>query len=154
MADKIAKALRSKIMSSVRAKNTRPELLIRSALFKLGFRFRIHSSRLPGCPDIVLPKHRAVILIHGCFWHGHTCKAGKLPSSNKEFWEDKIAKNQERDRKVISALKELGWKILTVWECSLKGRSKKPFDLLIDEIVDWIQNKDRDETIQFEAKFL
>jgi len=132
MADNITKAQRSDIMSGVRAKNTHSELIIRSALFKLGFRYRIHSKQLSGCPDIVLPKYHAVIFVQGCFWNGHACKTGKLPTTNKRFWELKISKNQERDRVVTKKLNELGWKILTFWECSLKGSRKRPFNTLVD----------------------
>lgn len=148
MSDKLTKALRSELMSKIRAKNTHPELLVRSALFRLGFRFRIHSKKLPGSPDIVLPKYKAVIFIHGCFWHGHNCKSGKLPATNKEFWEPKIAKNQARDRLVLKELKEQGWKILTIWECSLKGSRKKPFDVLMREITNWLKRENDNKNLQ------
>lgn len=148
MVDRITKARRSEIMSNVRAKNTEPELLIRSALFKLGFRYRIHSKKLPGCPDIVLPKYRAVIFVHGCFWHGHACRAGKLPSTNTEFWKLKISKNQERDRIISHKLNALGWKILYVWECSLKGSQRKLFDLLVLKITHWIKKEESNKDIQ------
>lgn len=150
MTDRITRAQRSEIMSTVRAKNTHPELLIRSALFKMGFRYRIHSKKLPGCPDIVLPKYRAIIFVHGCFWHGHSCKAGKLPSTNSEFWKQKISKNQERDRIISHKLNELGWKILTVWECSLKGSQKKFFNQLILKITDWIETGKSNKDIQLD----
>src|SRR4051812_34123858 len=106
MADKFTKKQRSEIMAKVRSKDTRPELQIRSALFKHGFRFRIHSQSLPGCPDIVLTKYKAVIFVHGCFWHGHTCKGGKLPETNIEFWTSKISGNKERDISIARKLND------------------------------------------------
>ena len=140
MVDKFTEEQRSKMMSRVRSKNTSPELRIRSALFASGFRYRIHLKALPGCPDIVLPKYRAVICVHGCFWHGHSCKAGKLPATNVEFWTTKISKNKERDLSMVSELNHLGWKILIVWECSIKRSRETAFDNVIDRISTWIIN--------------
>ncbi len=106
-------------MRKVKSKNTKPELAFRSALHRKGFRFRIHVADLPGKPDIVLPKFKTVIHIRGCFWHGHHCKAGDLPGSNREYWEKKIERNKERDRNNDISLGNLGWRVLVVWECEI-----------------------------------
>lgn len=111
---------RSRNMRAIRNKDTKPELLIRKALHTRGFRYRLGGAGLPGHPDIVLPKYRTAIFIHGCFWHGHNCKYFKLPATRTEFWAGKIRSNQERDQRSTSLLVEQGWSVLTVWECSLK----------------------------------
>jgi DNA mismatch endonuclease, patch repair protein len=122
MADKFSRAKRSAIMAKVKSKNTAPEVLVRRLLHGLGFRFRLHRSDIPGTPDIVLPRHRKAILIHGCFWHGHSrCKRAKTPVTNAEFWLSKIAKNKARDRKAKRKLREQGWKVLELWQCQLKS---------------------------------
>lgn len=141
MVDKVSKAQRSEMMSKVKSKDTIPEKLVRLALFKRGFRYRIHYDKLPGKPDIVLPKYHAVIFINGCFWHGHDCKAGKLPSSNIEFWKDKIKGNKERDLRTTKNLNSNGFKVLTIWECALKGKNKKKFDVFINETENWILSR-------------
>src|ERR1044071_7234098 len=105
-------------MSKVRSFDTRPELVVRRNLHSLGFRFRLHSKNLPGRPDIVLPRHRSIILIHGCFWHHHSeCGKSKLPTSNAQFWKNKILKNVKRDERNILELRGLGWRVLVIWEC-------------------------------------
>lgn len=108
-------------MSGIRGRNTKPEKLIRSALHRLGFRFRLHSSRIPGRPDLVLPKYRAAVFVHGCFWHGHDCPLFRLPGTRRDFWEAKISRNRERDVEVKQAVLATGWRHLTVWECALRG---------------------------------
>ena len=111
---------RSKCMSHNRAKNTGPELKLRLALWRLGFRYRVNDKRLPGSPDIVLPKYRTVIFVHGCFWHGHKgCKFYTIPKTNTEFWTAKVARNQERDQEVWRQLEAKGWFVVIVWECEL-----------------------------------
>lgn len=113
---------RSEIMSKVRSSDTKPEVAVRRVLHSLGFRFRLHSKALPGKPDIVLPKHRSVVFVHGCFWHHHEgCGKSKLPVTNAEFWQTKIAENVSRDMKTIRALKRLGWRVLVIWECETKS---------------------------------
>ncbi|MAF97000.1 MAG: very short patch repair endonuclease [Micavibrio sp.] len=119
MADRISKEQRSRNMAAVKNKNTKPEIKVRSHLHKHGFRFRLHDKNLPGKPDIILKKYKTVIFIHGCFWHGHNCKKGKLPATNTAFWKEKIGKNVNRDKKATQALQEQGWKVLTVWECEI-----------------------------------
>ena len=111
---------RSWIMSRVKNRDTSPEKLVRSLLHGLGFRFRLHHKKLPGHPDIALPKHQKVIFVHGCFWHGHECPRGKRPSSNKDFWNEKIGKNRRRDRQALTDLKEGGWNTLVVWQCETR----------------------------------
>mgnify|MGYP001813680444 FL=1 len=123
MADVVDRKTRSRMMSGIRGKNTRPELLIRKGLHARGFRFRLHDKRLPGKPDLVLPKYSAVIFVHGCFWHGHDCHLFKWPQSRREFWRKKITRNKVKDAESYVSLKKEGWYILTIWECALKGRT-------------------------------
>jgi len=117
------KVKRSSIMSSVKQKDTKQEILVRKYLFSKGFRFRKNDKRLPGSPDIVLPKYKVAIFIHGCFWHGHDCRAGHLPSSNIELWESKINRNKERDKSKEELLGQLKWTVIIIWQCELKNRS-------------------------------
>ena len=126
-------------MSKISGTETKPEILVRKYLFGKGFRFRKNDKRLPGRPDIVLPKYKTVIFIHGCFWHGHHCKAGKLPETNKEFWGNKINSNIERDKKNQHKLEKLGWKIIIIWQCKLKN--KKVVTKKLNGIVKKIQNE-------------
>lgn len=122
MADKISREQRSRVMSRVRSFNTRPELLVRSLLHRMGFRFRLHRRDLPGSPDLCLPKYRAAIFVHGCFWHCHSCSHGsKRPASNQQYWSQKLQGNVRRDAAAISALRVRGWKSLVIWECELKS---------------------------------
>ena len=139
MGDIYSKRKRSEIMSKISGTETKPEILVRKYLFSKGFRFRKNDKRLPGRPDIVLPKYKTVVFIHGCFWHGHHCKAGKLPETNKEFWENKINSNIERDKKNQHKLEKLGWKIIIVWQCKLKN--KKVVTKKLKEIEQKIQNE-------------
>lgn len=129
-------------MQAIRGKNTSPELLVRRLLFARGLRFRLHARHLPGVPDIVLPKYRAVIFIHGCFWHGHACPLFVLPQTRRAFWREKITANQQRDRLHADALMQAGWRVLTVWECALKGRLKWDAAELGDRITAWLQCRD------------
>ena len=116
---------RSSIMASIRSKNTKPELLVRSGLHRLGLRFLLHSSKLPGRPDIVLPRHRAVVWVHGCFWHGHgRCRSGEPPASNTRYWLPKIQANRKRNASQIRKLKRLGWRNFVIWECQTESHTK------------------------------
>lgn len=120
MVDNISQEERSITMAKVHSKNTKPEKLLRSLLFKQGFRFRICQKNLPGKPDIVLKKYKSVIFVHGCFWHGHeNCRNARIPKSNVEFWKNKISRNKERFEEVRVLLTKLGWNIIVVWECEL-----------------------------------
>jgi DNA mismatch endonuclease (patch repair protein) len=108
-------------MALVKGKNTKPELLVRALLHRLGYRFRIHRKDLPGRPDIVLPKYKTVLFVHGCFWHQHRgCKKATLPTQNAEFWADKLSKNALRDSKIERQLNDLGWRTIVLWTCELK----------------------------------
>lgn len=117
--DTVDAKTRSGIMSAIRGKDTKPELLLRSLLHRSGLRFRLHAKDLPGKPDIVLPKHRAVIQMHGCFWHGHDCARFKLPKTRKQFWFQKISKNRARDLESTQALLDMGWRVAVIWECAV-----------------------------------
>lgn len=125
MVDFLSPSQRSERMSRIRSKDTSPEVALRRALHALGLRFRVNDKRLPGKPDIVLPKFKTIILVHGCFWHRHAgCKVANTPKSNSEFWQEKFDRNVQRDRRTIDALSALGWTVLVVWECSLGSRQK------------------------------
>lgn len=124
MADVLTPAQRQLNMSRIRSRDTKPEMTIRRGLHAYGFRYRLQDRSLPGRPDLVFPRYRAVIFVHGCFWHGHACQLFKLPRTHREFWEAKIASNRIRDQHVVMTLLEQQWRIATVWECSLKGTSK------------------------------
>ena len=121
MADIFDRQKRREIMQAIRSKDTRPEWLVRRCLHGHGFRYRLHDRRLPGRPDLVLPKYGLVILVQGCFWHGHEpCRIAKLPKSNRDWWEEKIQRNRDRDERTIFLLETLGWKVWTIYECELR----------------------------------
>ena len=141
MADVVDPATRSRMMSGIRGKNTKPELLVRKALHARGFRYRLHCD-LPGKPDICLPKHRAVIFVHGCFWHGHDCHLFKWPSTRPEFWRAKIGRNREVDAAAQAALLAMGWRVATVWECALKGTGKLPLEIVSQNCGSWLLGSD------------
>ena len=131
MADVFTPEKRSQIMSLIRGRDTKPELALRSMLHRLGYRFTVQgpkNRKLPGKPDIVLPKHRTVIFVHGCFWHGHeNCPAFRLPKSRRAFWKAKIHGNKARDLRNENQLRELGWHVVTIWECALRKKSDHPW---------------------------
>jgi DNA mismatch endonuclease, patch repair protein len=138
MADVVTPEKRSQMMAGIRGKNTKPELLIRHGLHRLGYRFRLHDKRLPGHPDLVLRKHNAVIFVHGCFWHGHGCDLFKWPQTREAFWRTKILRNSEVDANSIIAVRGLGWRVAVVWECSLRGKNKMPIPTVIERIDNWL----------------
>lgn len=112
---------RSEIMRAVKGKDTKPEVALRKQLFALGYRYRLNVKGLPGKPDLVFPKYKTALFVHGCFWHGHKCKRGKrVPKTNEAYWTEKIARNKARDKKNTAALEKLGWRVIAVWECELK----------------------------------
>ena len=120
MSDPYSSEERSAIMARVKAANTRPEIAVRRLVHRLGYRFRLHRRDLPGTPDLVLPKYRAVVFVHGCFWHQHCCPRGqRRPASNQEYWGPKLARNVERDVNAKRALERMGWRVLTIWECQV-----------------------------------
>lgn len=130
MADVFDKAERSRIMSRIRGKNTKPEMIVRSLAHRMGYRFRLHRSDLPGKPDLVFPGRRKIIFVHGCFWHMHNCRKGRSkPASNVRFWRDKRQANRERDRKNIQKLRRMGWSVMVVWECRTESPDKLAAEL-------------------------
>ena len=137
MSDTLSQTQRSYNMSRIRGKNTKPEILVRKGLHARGFRFRLHNKKLPGSPDIVLPRYGVAIMVNGCFWHGHKgCRYATKPKTNVEFWETKIARNRHRDEVTNAHLEALGWHVITIWECELKGKSTATsrLDALAEEI--------------------
>lgn len=135
--DVISKEKRSWNMSRIRNKNTKPEMIVRSLLHRMGYRFRLHKKCLPGRPDIVLPKHKTIIFVHGCFWHRHeNCKYAYNPKSRIEFWREKFVENINRDKKVQNELRELGWNVEIIWECETKN-----LDLLENKIISLMNKK-------------
>ncbi|HIE0670182.1 TPA: very short patch repair endonuclease [Acinetobacter nosocomialis] len=138
MIDIVNTSTRSRIMASIKGRDTKPEVLIRKLLHKRGFRFRLHVKELPGKPDVVLKKYKAVIFINGCFWHGHKdCHLFKLPATRTDFWEEKINKNQLNDTKTIKLLLDNDWRVCVVWECSVRG-AKKDLNMVINSISNWL----------------
>lgn len=126
MVDVMTSEQRSRCMAAVKGKDTKPEMIVRKYLFSQGLRFRVQVRKLPGTPDIVLPKYKTAIFVNGCFWHGHEgCKYFRLPKSNVEFWKEKIERNIERDRESMQALLDLGWKLIRVWECELRNKANR-----------------------------
>ncbi len=126
MADVKTPEQRSRNMAAIKGKDTKPEMIVRKYLFSRGLRFRVQVRKLPGTPDIVLPKYKTAIFVNGCFWHGHEgCKYFRLPKSNVEFWKEKIERNIERDRESMQALLDLGWKVVRVWECELRNKANR-----------------------------
>ena len=123
MADNLSKEVRSKNMSHIRSKNTKQEEAVRKYLFSKGLRYRKNVRKLPGCPDIVLPKYKAVIFVHGCFWHMHDCERFVWPASNEEYWHKKLTGNVERDKNNQEMLQDMGWRVLIIWECELKKKN-------------------------------
>jgi len=138
LADIVSSDKRSEMMSGIRGKNTKPELFIRRGLFKRGFRFRVHVSQLPGKPDIVLPRYKAIILVNGCFWHVHGCSLFKWPSSRVDFWRNKLVETRKHDTESLRKLKATGWRILVIWECAIKGKGKWSTDKLLEATEKWI----------------
>lgn len=121
MADNLTDEQRKRNMRAIKSRHTKPEMIVRSIVHRLGFRFRLHDKKLPGKPDIVLPRHKKIILVHGCFWHIHDCKRGNVtPKTNVEYWQNKRLRNAARDQENLEIYKKSGWKVLTVWECETK----------------------------------
>ena len=139
MVDVVDSATRRRMMSGIRGRNTKPEILIRSLLHRHGFRFRLHVSDLPGKPDIVLPRYHAVIFVHGCFWHGHDCPLFKWPSTRPDFWREKIGRNRANDHKAREALLASGWRVGIVWECSLRGVGKN-IEGIAQSLAEWLRS--------------
>ncbi len=146
MADIVDSKTRSRMMSGIRGKNTKAEIEIRKKLFASGFRYRLHDTRLPGKPDIILPRYKAVIFIHGCFWHAHDCKLFKIPSTRRSFWRKKLKGNRKKDEENNRNLIKEGWRILTVWECAFRGAGKKrgkQIEGIVNKTKKWIMSKNK-----------
>ena len=142
MTDIVDSATRSRMMSGIRGKDTKPEIVIRRGLHKSGFRFRLHDKSMPGKPDLVLKKYNAVIFINGCFWHKHECRLFKWPKTRPEFWREKINKNHENDRLALEMLSKLNWRICVIWECSLKGKDKD-IAKVVHKVAKWLTTGNR-----------
>jgi DNA mismatch endonuclease (patch repair protein) len=140
MVDIVPADVRSRMMSGIRAKDTRPELVLRRALHARGFRYRLHDRTVSGTPDLLFPKHCAVLFVHGCFWHLHDCHLFKLPSTRTEFWSEKLARNRDHDISVVRELKEAGWRVGVVWECAFKGRTRLPVDTIANTCATWLKS--------------
>jgi DNA mismatch endonuclease, patch repair protein len=138
MADVVSPEVRSRMMSGIRGKDTRPEMIIRRGLHARGFRYRLHDRRLPGKPDLVFPKYRAVIFVHGCFWHGHNCPFFKWPKTREAFWRKKIEGNVARDRDAIAQLQMSGWRVKLVWECETRKRAPEELE---QKIAFWLSHE-------------
>jgi len=154
MADIVSPAKRSRMMAGIKGKNTKPEIMIRKLLHRHGFRFRLHRKDLPGRPDIVLTKYKAVIFVNGCFWHGHeNCKLFRIPKSRSDFWENKINGNKQRDLEKVEKLR-LDWRVVFIWECAVKGTQKLGNACLIDQIKGFLHSSESFDEIrgtQFDA---
>ena len=148
MTDIVSPKTRSRMMSGIKGKDTLPERLLRTELHKRGFRYRLHYKSLPGKPDLVLPRFKAIILIHGCFWHGHNCHLFKWPGTRPEFWKAKIDSNRVRDQRNLVIYRERGWRTLTVWECSLTGRTKLGTSQVAEIAARWIQFDSQDAEVR------
>ncbi len=139
MPDPLSKEHRSWLMSRIRSEDTKPEWILRCALHRLGFRFRLRDKQIPGRPDLVFPKYGAVIFVHGCFWHRHRrCKLASTPKTNAAFWEEKFARNVARDRRNRADLKKLGWRVLVVWECELLKKTVET----VGKVAEWLREED------------
>ena len=125
-------------MAGIRGKDTKPEMIVRRGLHALGFRYRLHDRGLAGQPDMVLPRHRAVIFVHGCFWHGHDCPLFRWPKAREAFWREKISRNRERDGEAVAKLGQAGWRVLTIWECSIRGPGRIGADSVLLRAAEWI----------------
>lgn len=148
MADIVTPEVRSRMMASIRGKDTKPEIVIRKALYGQGFRYRLHDSRLPGKPDMVFGKRKAVIFVHGCFWHGHDCHLFHWPSSRPDWWRAKIEGNRHRDEMIVQKLVTAGWRVLTLWECALRGKLCYPSEMLAGMVALWLDSGDSNMEIR------
>ena len=148
MPDVVDAITRSRMMSGIRGKDTKMELVIRKSLHARGYRYRLHDRRLPGAPDIVFPSRKAVIFVHGCFWHGHDCHLFKWPTTRAAWWREKIEGNRTRDKIVREQLANLKWRQMRLWECALKGTSRLEPELLLENVVEWLEGNDPDKEIK------
>ena len=142
MPDIVNSATRSRMMSGIRSGNTKPEIMIRKSLRACGFRYRLHVRDVPGTPDMVFPRRRAVVFVNGCFWHGHDCPLFRVPTTRTEFWAEKIEHNRKRDFRVQQELKQAGWRALTIWECSIRGRKSIGLPRVVTAASSWLETGD------------
>jgi len=138
MGDIAVTSTRSKIMSSIKGKNTKIEMQVRKRLWKRGFRYRIHKRDLAGKPDMVFPKYKSIIFVHGCFWHGHNCHLFRLPKTRTGFWKTKIDRNRKNDTRCKHLLEKSGWRVLPVWECMLRGKRQEEVERVFEQIEAWL----------------
>lgn len=146
--DVVTPEARSRMMAGIRGRDTKPELLIRSALHRAGFRFRLHLTSLPGKPDLVLPRYRAAVFVHGCFWHGHDCHLFRWPATREAFWREKIGRNIARDSRQMADLAEAGWRVAVIRECALKGKTRLLFPDIIEALGLWLKSDEKVLEIQ------
>ncbi|WP_394168227.1 very short patch repair endonuclease [Saccharospirillum alexandrii] len=139
--DIVNKQTRSRYMSGIRSKNTRPEVSIRKELHRRGYRYRLHSRKLPGKPDVVLTKYRTVVLVNGCFWHMHGCKLFKLPQTRTDFWREKLEGNVKRDLRNKDLLNQSGWRVFVVWECGVKIKKQNAVEQAVDAFETWLDTE-------------
>lgn len=135
-------------MAAIRGSHTKPEILVRKAMHAAGLRYRLHARHLPGRPDLVFPRHQAVVFVNGCFWHQHDCHLFKWPNTRPEFWRDKIGRNVANDERAMEALQQMGWRVATVWECALKGRTKLDEDRSMQRLAEWLRSDEPTLTIR------
>jgi DNA mismatch endonuclease, patch repair protein len=141
--DTVDSQTRSKIMSRVGQKNTGAEILLRTALHRAGLRYRLHDRSLPGSPDLVFPRFRAVVFVHGCYWHSHGCLRSTVPKSRRQFWTAKFDANRSRDEKNLNLLLEGGWRVLIVWECAIRGKTAMPTPTIATSVKSWLESRAR-----------
>ncbi|MBN1629162.1 MAG: DNA mismatch endonuclease Vsr [Thermoleophilia bacterium] len=139
MTNRIDAETRSAVMSRIRSKDTVPEMMVRRLLHGRGLRYRLHVSGMPGTPDLVFPRHGAVIQVNGCFWHGHDCELFRLPTTNRDYWAAKIERNRTNDARAVIGLREQGWRVLVIWECALRGKSSLQTQEVADRVERWVR---------------
>lgn len=142
MADVLTPQQRQLNMSRIRGRDTAPEMRVRRSLHARGLRFRLHDRQLPGRPDLVLPRHRTVVFVHGCFWHAHGCRLSKMPATRDAFWRKKIGANVIRDREAVERLREIGWRVIVIWECALRGPGRLDEAELFDRAANYIREEE------------
>lgn len=146
--DVLTPGQRQKNMKAIRSRGSKLERILGRGLHARGFRYRLNVKRLPGTPDLVFTKHHAVIFAHGCFWHGHGCHLFKVPATGRDFWLAKIEANMARDTRDTEALSDLGWRVLSVWECALRGRTKQPLDVVLDQCAEFLMGERQRDVIR------
>jgi DNA mismatch endonuclease, patch repair protein len=148
LVDIVSPDVRSRMMSGIQAKNTKPEMIVRRGLHRIGFRFRLHEKQLSGKPDLVFPKYRAVIFVNGCFWHRHDCAMFRLPSTRTDFWHAKLDRNVENDMAAWNSLACKDWRVAVVWECALRGKQRLPDGEAIQKLASWLLSDNDTLTIR------